>query len=140
MTTKFILPATLGVGAIGGAAGLGYWCSLPKDLQELLKRENVKLLDVNSDKDDEQWKKLVEKYKEPDEAKKLKKINGLKIETPSSPDSKDFKKLKSECKKLFEKPVENSEAFETAKENVKDWCSSNLNVLTKEAGSVASAG
>ncbi|OAL10530.1 hypothetical protein A6V39_00500 [Candidatus Mycoplasma haematobovis] len=138
MTTKFIVSTALGVSAIGGTAGIGYWYSLPKDLKELLIKEGIKLLDVDSTKDDDNWKKLAEKYKGEGESITLtdntviKRIKDFKIADPAPNNAIDYTKLKDKCKKLFQKPIEKEEAFDTAKQNAKDWCSSDSDVFKKD--------
>lgn len=140
MTTKFTLPLVAGLGAIGGsAAGFSYWYALPTNLKEELIREGTNLLDLDSNKDDEQWTLLADKYSENNSnevevigGKQIKKINGLKIDKPADDQKAKFDALKTQCKKLFQMPIKEDETFKTAKIDAKNWCSANSELILKK--------
>ncbi|OAL10512.1 hypothetical protein A6V39_00410 [Candidatus Mycoplasma haematobovis] len=126
MNTKFLLLATTGTGLLGGVAGVGYWYSQPKNLRELLLKEQIKLLDTESDKHDTQWKELAKKHKadangRTKDNKEIKQIKDLNITGEN--DSIKFSELKAKCKSLLETPIADSEEFKEIKNSVINWCS-----------------
>lgn len=131
MAIKSFIPAILGVGAIGGTAGLGYWCSLPKDVKGVLIREDIMLLNTRGH--EEQWQKLAKKHTNEAEITlknnvKVKTIDGLgNISTGNN-----IQKLKDKCEELLKEPISEDNKFKTAKQNAKDWCSFASPILKEE--------
>lgn len=126
MTAKVILATAAGIGsATGGVATGVYFFTRPTNIKELLIYEGDKLLDLDGDQ--EQWQKLIQKYKDKNEPiEGLKNINQENI-VHESP------KLKHKCKELFEKTISQGEEFETNKKHAKDWCTLGSSMLKNDA-------
>lgn len=121
MNPKTILFSLLGAGVVGGVTTGGYFFMTPSTIKELLISEGTKLLDVDGNKNDKEWKILVDKHNQDKPTIKpnieIPKIGTLKID--GEDDNAKIKQLKDKCKELFKKPITEKEKF---KDPAKNWC------------------
>lgn len=115
MSIKLFIGAITTLGIAGGGAYSAYVFSVPKTIEEQLKKDWLTLINTNEENDSDEtiMKQLIAAYKKDGEGKD--KIPNLKDASDS--DKQDIKALKNGCRDLFKK--------ENTKENLeiaKDWC------------------
>ncbi|OAL10526.1 hypothetical protein A6V39_00480 [Candidatus Mycoplasma haematobovis] len=137
MTTglKIGIGATLGVGAIGGTAGIAHVLSQPKNLKEDLEKDSqFEFLDTSSEttnKDNGSWTKLAEEHAKTSVKGGVSKISGLDIQAPpaSTTPHPGIAQLKEKCD-LFFKKTKDDKDYEQAKKDAKNWCNKKSSLLT----------
>ncbi|OAL10463.1 hypothetical protein A6V39_00165 [Candidatus Mycoplasma haematobovis] len=128
MANKLILFSILGVWTLSGIGVGSYFLwkpELPKDILELLKKENLTPLDTEGTTHDEIWKELIKKHvtssSSVDATRKIRNIYFSRTASTQT-SAEDIKVLKNKCKGLFNQKVTNDTKFNTNKQNAIDWC------------------
>ncbi|OAL10465.1 hypothetical protein A6V39_00175 [Candidatus Mycoplasma haematobovis] len=123
---------------VGGAGGtIAYFSSQPKNIGDLLVKKGKTLLSIKDNTNDDQWKKLVDKYKGDSETitltggTKINKIKNFTIANPQPSGTANFKDLKNKCRDLFKTEISKGEKFENLVKGVEDWCTLESPVLSE---------
>lgn len=108
MGIKTIGLSILGVSTAGGMAAGGYFFMQPKNIKDLLIQDKLNPLDISeTSKDEDKWGELVKLHKGENGTITLKGGSTIKLllqnKDLTATNSDGIKKLKEECKKLFEK-------------------------------------